>query len=86
MPIAEHRAGFRVDDASPVAAARQVTVPVLLLQGAEDRETAPHHSQRVYDALNGARSLVIVPGAGHNQTLAAPGVWDRVEAGSNTCR
>jgi pimeloyl-ACP methyl ester carboxylesterase len=79
LPIAEQRAGFRVDDASPVAAARLVKVPVLLLHGAEDRETPPHHSKHVYEALAGSRTLIVVPGAGHNQTLAAPGVWDRVE-------
>ncbi len=80
LPIAERRAGFRVDDASPVASARLVNVPVLLLHGADDRETSPRHSRLVHDALAGPRTLVIVPRAGHNQTLAAPGVWDRVEA------
>lgn len=80
LPIAERRAGFRVDDASPVASARLVKVPVLLLHGAEDGETSPHHSRLVHDALAGPRTLVIVEHAGHNQTLGAPGVWDGVEA------
>lgn len=78
--LAEQRAGFPLDGASPVAAARAVTVPVLLLHGADDAETGPHHSSRVYDALKGDRTLAIIPHAGHNQTFEAPGVWDRVQA------
>ena len=78
--MAQERAGFSIDDASPVVAARDVTVPVLLLHGAEDVETSPHHSFEVHAALKGDRSLVIVPDAGHNQTFEAPGVWDRVQS------
>lgn len=79
LPIAEHRMGVALADASPVTAARKVRVPVLLLHGAADVETLPVHSRRVQDALAGPRQLVIVPGAGHNQTLSAPGVWDRIK-------
>lgn len=79
LPIAEQRMGMALADASPVTAARNVRVPVLLLHGAADVETPPAHSRRVHDALAGPRELVIVPGAGHNQTLSAPGVWDRIQ-------
>jgi pimeloyl-ACP methyl ester carboxylesterase len=80
FPIAQQRAGFPLDEASPVLAARQVTVPVLLLHGADDVDTPPQHTSRVYAELKGDRELVIVPHAGHNQTFEAPGVWDRVQA------
>jgi pimeloyl-ACP methyl ester carboxylesterase len=78
--LAQRRGGFAIDDASPVLAARHVDVPVLLLHGAADVETSPTHSRRVHDALAGPRELIIVPGVGHNQTFAAPGVWDQVQA------
>jgi pimeloyl-ACP methyl ester carboxylesterase len=69
--IAEREGRFVVDDVSPARAAAQNRVPVLLLAGGLDRETAPSHSQRIFDALAGAKRIVIVPGAGHNQTLPA---------------
>lgn len=75
---AETRLGFDIDSASPVEAARHVTAPVLLLHGDRDAETASSHSQRVLAALGGPRTLIMVPGVGHNQTLSAPGVWDQV--------
>lgn len=77
--IAEERARFHVDDASPLAAARRITVPVLLIHGAQDTETPPDHSRRVHDALTGSKRLIIVPGAGHNQSLQGA-VWGDIEA------
>jgi alpha-beta hydrolase superfamily lysophospholipase len=69
--IAEREGRFVVDDVSPVRAAAHVRVPVLLLHGALDRETPFAHSQRIFDALTGPKRLVIVQGAGHNQSLQA---------------
>ncbi len=77
--IAEHLAAFSVDDVSPLSEAAKVTVPVLLIHGAADSETRPEHSRRVYDALAGPKRLAIVPGAGHNQSLGGPGVWDTID-------
>jgi pimeloyl-ACP methyl ester carboxylesterase len=79
LTIAERRTGFAIDEASPLAAAARVRVPVLLLHGADDRETSPSHSTRLAAALPGPHELVLIPGVGHSQTLNAPGVWDRVE-------
>ena len=77
--VAEQRGRFLVDAVSPVQAARTISAPVLLIHGAEDKETAPAHSQRIFDALAGPRRLLLVPGAGHNQSLYGPGVWGEVE-------
>jgi pimeloyl-ACP methyl ester carboxylesterase len=44
---------------------------------AED-ETRPVHSRRVFEALAGAKRLVIVDGAGHGDALAR--AWGEVEA------
>ncbi len=77
--LAEATAHFKVDDVSPVASARQIGVPVLLVHGEADRETPPAHSQRVFAALPGPKRLLLVPGAGHNDALRAD-VWRAIEA------
>lgn len=77
--LAETIAHFQVDDVSPVASARHITVPVLLVHGQDDRETPAAHSQRIFAALPGPKRLVLVPGAGHNDALR-PDVWTAIEA------
>jgi uncharacterized protein len=77
--VAEQRGRFLVDAVSPVEAARAIRAPVLLIHGADDKETPPVHSQRIFDALPGPRRLMLVPGAAHNQSLYGPGVWGEVE-------
>jgi uncharacterized protein len=75
---AEQKGGFRVDDVSPVTAAASVTVPVLLIHGEADTDTAPQHSQRVFAALGGPKRLILVPGAKHNESLRG-NVWDEIQ-------
>jgi uncharacterized protein len=77
--VAEQRGGFLVDAVSPMDAARSIRAPVLLIHGAADVDTPPAHSQRVFAALAGPRRLLLVPGAGHNQSLFGPGVWSEIE-------
>ena len=76
--LAESRGQFRVDEVSPMAAARHIQVPVFLLHGAEDHETRPEHTRRIFDALGGRKRLLIVPGVGHNQSLQ-PWAWSEIE-------
>lgn len=76
--IAEARGHFEVDAASPERAARRISVPVLLVHGEEDVETPPAHSHRIYEALTGPKRLILVPGAGHNQSLRTE-VWNEIE-------
>ena len=78
--IAESRGRFIVDDVSPVESAKLITVPVLLIHGADDRDTPPTHSQRVLDALAGPRRLILVERAGHNRSLSDPAVWREIDA------
>ncbi len=75
--LAEQEAHFRVADVSPVKAASRIQVPVLLVHGADDHETRPVHSERVYAALAGPRRLLLVKGAGHNDALGRG--WPEVE-------
>jgi hypothetical protein len=77
--LAEDRGHFRVDEVSPERAAGRITVPVLLLHGALDRDTPPAHSERVLAALKGPKRLILVPGAHHNESLSAQS-WTEIEA------
>jgi pimeloyl-ACP methyl ester carboxylesterase len=76
--VAEQRGQFRVDAVSPVTASRAVRVPVLLIHGAEDSDTPPAHSRRILAALAGPKRLLIVPGAGHNESLRGA-VWGEID-------
>jgi pimeloyl-ACP methyl ester carboxylesterase len=76
--LAEQTAHFRLADVSPLADAARIRVPVLLIHGAADRETPPAHSERLYAALNSPKTLVIVPGAGHNDALAKEDTWQTI--------
>jgi len=77
--LAEEQAHFKVDDVSPLVAARRIHVPVLLVHGDTDRETLPDHSRRVFAALTVDKRLLLVPGAGHNDVLR-PEVWTEIDA------
>jgi pimeloyl-ACP methyl ester carboxylesterase len=70
--------GTAADVDAAVAAARAVHAPVLLVHGAEDRETRPVHSERVFAALAGPKRLLVVPGAGHGDALG--NAWGQVRA------
>ena len=72
-------AGFAPSEASPVASAAHIRVPVLLIHGAADDETPSQHSQLIYAALAGPKRLLLVPGAGHNDVLAREDVWREIE-------
>jgi len=78
IKLAERNGNFRMDAVSPVAAARTITAPVLLIHGAADVDTRPDHSHRVFAALPGPKRLILVPGAGHNESLQGP-VWEEIE-------
>ena len=75
---AERDARFSVDDVDVVAAARQLSVPVLLIHGDQDALTSPHHSTRVLAALHGQKRLRLVAGAKHNESLRTPDVWNEI--------
>jgi pimeloyl-ACP methyl ester carboxylesterase len=78
IDVAEQRGRFDVDAVSPQAAARRITVPALVVHGAADTETVPAHSERVFAELRGQKRLILVPGAGHNQSLTGS-VWEEIE-------
>jgi uncharacterized protein len=77
--VAEERGHFDVASVSPVAAAALLRIPVLLIHGADDVETRPEHSKRILLALRGPKQLLLVPGAGHNQSLNSASAWDAID-------
>jgi pimeloyl-ACP methyl ester carboxylesterase len=76
--LAEAQGRFSIAAVSPVLAAASIRVPVLLVHGDADTDTPPEHSRRVFEALAGPRRLVLVAGAGHNQSLRGE-IWGEVE-------
>jgi dipeptidyl aminopeptidase/acylaminoacyl peptidase len=71
-----------VDEVSPVKAAVHLTIPVLLIHGAEDHETAPAHSERVYQVLGGPKRLVLLPKTGHGVGMDEA-TWKIIDAWVN---
>lgn len=78
MAVAEARGHFQITDASPLAAAHLIRVPVLLVHGAADRDTLPAHSQRVLSALAGPKRLTLISGAHHNESLRGGAIWTEI--------
>jgi pimeloyl-ACP methyl ester carboxylesterase len=79
LRIAENLAKFKVDDVSPVLAAARIGIPVLVIHGEADKETSPAHSVRVHSALHGPRELILVPHAGHNDSING-NTWTAIDA------
>jgi alpha-beta hydrolase superfamily lysophospholipase len=77
--IAEWRGAFQADAVSPVNAAKQLRMPVLLIHGAADNRTPPSHSERVLAALAGPKQLILVEGARHGGSLRGPDVWPKID-------
>ena len=59
-------------------AAARIRIPVLLIHGAEDRDTSPAHSERILAAISGPKRLILVPDAHHNESLNNA-VWPEVD-------
>jgi alpha-beta hydrolase superfamily lysophospholipase len=72
-------AGFRVQDISPREAATRIRVPVLLVHGTRDTVTSFHHSQDIFNALGDKKRFLKIDGAGHNDVLDRPVVWDAID-------
>ena len=80
LRLAEQRGGFRVSEVSPRAVASRVRAPVLVIHGARDRATPPSHAKAIFDSLAGPKELLLVPDRGHDDVLADPSTWSRIDA------
>jgi hypothetical protein len=76
--LAEQQGKFEVTAVSPLRAAAQIHVPVLLIHGDADVDTPPDHSRRIFAALAGPKRLLLMPGAHHNESLTEA-AWNDVE-------
>jgi pimeloyl-ACP methyl ester carboxylesterase len=78
LDLASAEGGFHVADVSPVRDAKRLTVPVLLVHGADDRETNVAHAEALDAALTAPHVLLIVAGAGHNDVLSSELAWSTI--------
>jgi alpha-beta hydrolase superfamily lysophospholipase len=76
---ATHQAGFDADRACPRCLAPRILAPVLLVHSRDDERIPWRHSIEIRDALKSPHKLMLVSGASHVQTGAAPGVDDAVQ-------
>ena len=54
------------DEIQPVNSVKNITVPVLLIHGTEDKVTSPQSSQYIYDAIpHEKKALWYIEGLGH---------------------
>jgi pimeloyl-ACP methyl ester carboxylesterase len=56
---------------------KSITVPVLVLDGAEEEFIKPEHTARLAELIPGAE-LVIMPGTGHFAPFAQPAVFNQI--------
>lgn len=80
LAAAQEEASFSVDEASPVAAAARIEVPVLVLHGSDDTFIPFAHSLRIYEALRGPKRLIRLNGVGHVDVLLHNEVWVAIES------
>lgn len=52
---------------------KDVGLPVLPVHGLDDRFVPPRFSQQLYDAAQQPKTLLLVPGASHNNSMSLAG-------------
>lgn len=77
IAAASHGMAARADSTPALAA---ISVPTLILVGAEDALTPPGESEAMRAAIPGAR-LAIIPGAGHLSNLEQPAAFNQALRG-----
>jgi uncharacterized protein len=74
LKLAELRTGIDLDDLRPVEVVDSLSPrPILLIHGTADDVVVPGESERNYGAAKDPKELVLVPGAGHGDTIAPGG-------------
>jgi uncharacterized protein len=69
-----------LDKVSPVRLARRISMPVMIIHGAEDRRFPVKYAKELQNAFAfGQASLFIAPGAGHSDSSLQPGYKDHVK-------
>ena len=68
--ICEHRAGFNFHDFAPVDQVKKSKTPILVVHGTKDPMVPVRMAQEIYDAIASRKRLLIVPEAGHGESIA----------------
>lgn len=63
------KAGFRLEQVSPIKAVRSSELPVLFIHGTADRYVPTRMSEQMYQVKSGPKELVLIPGAVHANAL-----------------
>jgi len=71
-PQVRAAAGVAMADMDLLHATKRLTVPTLVVAGADDRLTPPSHSQRIANSLPDLTRLIVLPRTGHMSPLERP--------------
>lgn len=63
------RGGYDLKDASALEAVKKTSLPVLIIHGDQDDMVPVDMAYELYDAAGGEKELLIIPGAGHAQSM-----------------
>ena len=67
---AKHKAHFDFKEAEPIEQVKNVKVPILFVQGAENQMVSEYVTHKLYDACASKKQLLIVPKANHGESIA----------------
>ncbi len=62
-------AGYSFNRANAAKSAANITIPTLIIHGVNDPVTACENANIIFDALNCPKKLLLVPEAGHGQSI-----------------
>ena len=61
----EERAGFEIDDITPIDHIRKIKIPCIFISGVRDTLVPPHHVKLLHKHYTGKKKLMMI-NAGHN--------------------
>lgn len=67
--VLQLRGGYDLKEASALEAVKKTLLPVLIIHGEEDDMVPVDMAYELYEAASGEKELLIVPGAGHAQSV-----------------
>lgn len=67
--VLQLRGGYDLKDASALDAVKKTSLPILIIHGEEDNMVPVDMAYELYEAAGGEKELLIVPGAGHAQSV-----------------
>lgn len=68
--VALYRAKFDFDEAKPIEQVKHSKVPILFVQGSEDRIVPSYMAEKLYEACSTKKKLLLVENANHAESIA----------------